>query len=90
MAGYNSGNRGGYNNQKPSYAGTPARTKDENVVLSTGLFKSEEGKKSIASVQVKEDVMIPAGSYINLYKGENSKHPNITYLVQVRKYTKKA
>lgn len=34
----------------------------------TGLFKSNrEGVRSMASVQVKKEITIPAGSYINLY-----------------------
>jgi hypothetical protein len=37
----------------------------------TGLFApNKEGVKSIGSVQVKEDVVIPAGSYINLYEND--------------------
>lgn len=40
-------------------------------LFSTGLFApNKEGVKSLGSVQVKEDVMIPAGSYINLYEND--------------------
>lgn len=44
------------------------------ALFSTGLFSpTKEGVKAIGSVQVKEAITIPAGSYINLY--ENDKAP---------------
>jgi len=46
-------------------APTAGAVKVENI-FSTGLW-TQEGGKSLATVQVREDVTIPAGSYINLY-----------------------
>jgi len=37
------------------------------TIFQTGLWSKEDGK-SLATVQVKEDVVIPAGSFINLYQ----------------------
>jgi hypothetical protein len=44
---------------------TKAAGKVENI-YQTGLW-AKEGAKSLCSVQVKEDVTIPAGSYINIF-----------------------
>ena len=88
----------GNTSAKPKYsgnsnkgAGLPVRTTGADrtdkpaaeTVFKTGLFKSEGGK-SLASVQVKEDVMIPAGSYINLFENEQKteKHPPFTISVR--------
>ncbi len=58
-------------------AGTLAGKTPRKKLFSTGLFApNKEGVKSLGSVQVKEDVMIPAGSYINLY--ENDKRTSDT------------
>lgn len=66
---------------KPAVAAAPVRgnsnsggnsggTKRE-YILSTGLFApTREGVKAIGSVQLKEDVVIPAGSYVNIYENE--------------------
>lgn len=86
-----------YGNQaaKPKYSGNANRTapvqqgssttgkKDAATVFKTGLFKSEGGK-TLASVQVKEDITIPAGSYINLFENEQKteKHPMFTISVR--------
>lgn len=37
------------------------------TIFQTGLWTKEDGK-SLATVQVKEEVVIPAGSFINLYQ----------------------
>lgn len=85
-----------YGNAKPKYSGnankggspasvtkTQADRPASETVFKTGLFKSEGGK-SLASVQVKEDVTIPAGSYINLFENEQKtdKHPPFTISVR--------
>lgn len=48
------------------------------TIYQTGLFKpTKEGVKSLGSIQVKEDVVIKAGSYINLYEvDDKSKFKN--------------
>lgn len=46
------------------------------IIFSTGLFKPDrEGVKALASIQVKEDITIPAGSYISVYHNEVKKSP---------------
>lgn len=59
--------RGNYRGGSTGAAKTEQRTK-RNVVYSTGLFtpKSEKSK-AIGSIMVAEDVMIPAGTWLNLY-----------------------
>lgn len=80
MAGYNQGNRGNF--RQPQAAGAaPARAAtstpgavERKAIFSTGLFRPDrEGVKSIGSVQVKEDTLLPAGSYINLYTVDQPK-----------------
>ena len=45
-------------------------------IFSTGMFVPDrEGVKALASIQVKEDVLIPAGSYISIYHNEVKKTP---------------
>lgn len=56
---------------KPVVAATTDRPK---AIFSTGLFApNKEGVRSKGSVQLKEDVILPAGSYINLYENEDRK-----------------
>lgn len=68
-------NNSSSNNKQGSTSAPKAARKS---LYKTGLFApNKEGVKSIGSVQVKEEVVIPAGSYINLYenterKGETS------------------
>lgn len=50
----------------PAAAKPAAAGKVENI-YATGLW-AKEGAKSLCSVQVKEDVTIPAGSYINIFQ----------------------
>lgn len=64
-----------------SASGSAASTR--KTVYKTGLFApTKEGVKSLGSVQVKESVTIPAGSYINIYeadkKNENSPAYNLS------------
>lgn len=41
------------------------------ALFSTGLFApTKPGVKSMGSVQLKEDIHLPAGSYINLYTND--------------------
>ena len=55
------------------------------ALLSTGLFKPENGKsKAIGTVKLKEGITIPAGSYINLYEVENRKDTSPVFRLQVR------
>jgi hypothetical protein len=43
----------------------------KKAIFTTGLFApNREGVKSIGSVQIKEDIVLPAGSYINLYEAD--------------------
>lgn len=57
--------------QKPAAGTSTAARTPRAKLFSTGLFApNKEGVKSIGSVQVKEDVVIPAGSYINLYEND--------------------
>lgn len=72
---YQGNNRGTYSGNRPAQAPAAPAVKKQSI-FSTGLFApTKEGVKSLGSIQVKEDVTIPAGSYINLYtndkKGDN-------------------
>jgi len=53
-------------------------------IFSTGLFApNKDGVKSLGSVQVKEELVIPAGSYINLYEADRKSdtHPVFTLAI---------
>lgn len=68
------GNKFG-NTAKPAAAVTaPAATnavQKPDALFSTGLFApTKPGVKSMGSVQLKEDLHLPAGSYINLYTND--------------------
>lgn len=60
---------------------------NDNELFVTGMYKpNKEGVKSIASVKLKEDLNIPAGSYVNIYVNEYKKeesHPD--YKLRVTK-----
>lgn len=89
---YNSGTK--YSGQKNQpVAGTKAvantgaaaaTTKVENL-FQTGMWLQEKGP-ALASVQVKEDITIPAGAYINLYDNRGDKksdaHPDFKVTVR--------
>lgn len=95
---YNSGTK--YSGTKNQQAGgTPrtgaavATTGKRESLFSTGLFvkKDDAGNPvegaTLASVQVKEAVTIPAGSWINLYQNEpkTAKHPEFSIKVNAGK-----
>ena len=68
----------------PAVAGAAATTGSDQVktepLFKTGLWKQPEGSKSqaIATCQVKEDVHIPAGSYINLFATDLDKRTEMS------------
>ena len=60
----------GISSNRQQQASKPAAGK-KAALYRTGLFApKKEGVKTIGSVQVKEDVVIKAGSYINLYEND--------------------
>ncbi len=66
-----------------SGAANTTSTKRE-ALFSTGLFTpTREGVKAIGSVQVKEDVVVPAGSYINLYAGDQKNEKSPAFRIQI-------
>jgi hypothetical protein len=66
--GYNSSVKyQGNGNKSVSNKPVAAEKKASSTLWSTGLFSSD---KSMATVQVREDITIPAGSYINIYQNE--------------------
>lgn len=74
-----------------SSSGTVSKSKIEALV-NTGLFAPEEGSpsKAIASVKLKEEVTIPAGSYINLYENDRrKKDSDPVFKLQIREAKKK-
>lgn len=86
----NGGNRPQQSGSRPAFTnsavktGTPGTTERKPAIFQTGLFKpTKEGVKSIGSVQVKEDVTIPAGSYINLYTAASDKNADLAFKIQV-------
>jgi hypothetical protein len=62
------------------------------VLYSTGLFAPRNEKsKAIGTVQVKEDVVLKAGSYINLYENDKKTSDNSPiFRMQVREGILKA
>lgn len=80
------GNRGNFRQpQAASSAPRPAAAGDRpKAIFSTGLFApTKEGVKSLGNVQLKEDITLPAGSYINLYPVERTKDSSPVYKIQV-------
>ena len=62
---------------KVAATGAGTTSSNDNEIFSTGMFKpNKEGVKSIASVKLKEDLTIPAGSYVNIYVNEYKKEDN--------------
>lgn len=99
MAGYNSGTKYSGNKNAGAPVGStgtkPVSTtaKVENL-FSTGLWLQEKGP-ALASVQVKEDVTFPAGSYINLYQNsadekKTAVHPDFKITVRPGKLKARA
>lgn len=81
MAGYQSQARGSMN--RNTDAQKQAATSRKKI-FATGLFApNKDGVKSIGSVQVKEEIVIPAGSFINLYEADrkSDSHPVFTLSV---------
>ena len=80
MAGYanrysGNANKGNTAAAAPATANKSAANKAETL-FSTGLFAPEKEGPMVASVQVKETITIPAGSYINVFQnapGEKTK-----------------
>lgn len=98
MAGYNAGTK--YSgNKNATGAATPVAAKAASTVkvenlFSTGLWLQEKGP-ALASVQVKEDVTFPAGSYINLYANaaedkKSAAHPDFKITVRPGKLKARA
>lgn len=102
MAGYQnqgSGNRGNFRqpqaagaaSTRPVSAGPGGSSERPKAIFSTGLFApTKEGVKSLGSVQLKEDITLPAGSYINLYPVDQTKDNSPVYKIQVTPGKKKA
>lgn len=56
---------------RPATAGSKPAANADRYIFQTGLFApNKEGVKAIGNVQVKEDITIPAGSYLNLYEAD--------------------
>jgi hypothetical protein len=77
---YGNNNSGNFARKPASGSTTTSRptqqptTERVEAIFRTGLFLPDrEGVAAMASVQVKEDVMIPAGSYITIYKNDEKK-----------------
>lgn len=89
---YNTTSRTGYTPANRQAAALPASkaaagttTASKEALFSTGLFAPKSDKtKSIGSVQLKEAVTLPAGSYINLYTVENGGENKPVFRIQVR------
>jgi hypothetical protein len=82
-------------NRTESTTSAPAASKgaSSGVLYTTGLFAPRNAaSKAIGTVQIKEDVVLKKGSFINLYEndrpaqGENKP----IFRMQVREGTKKA
>lgn len=96
---YNSGTK--YSGQKNQAAVAPRTgaastgttvAKVENL-FQTGMWLQEKGP-ALASVQVQEDITIPAGAYINLYDNRSDKktekHPDFKVTVRPGKLKQRA
>lgn len=99
MAGYNTGtkysgnkNAGGPSNTEAA-KGTVATTAKVENVFTTGMWLQEKGP-ALASVQIKEDITLPAGAYINLYDNRADKkseaHPDFKVTVRPGKLKARA
>lgn len=87
--GQKSSNNSFRSNSTAAAAPTPAGRRapgevDPLIIFSTGLFVPEKGKAA-GTVKVKEDLVIPAGSYINLYENDSTKENAPKYRMQIRK-----
>lgn len=69
----------------PAAATSTTGTKSAGVLFRTGLFAPRnENSKAIGTVQLKEDVVLKAGSYINLYENEKKSDTSPIFSMQVR------
>jgi hypothetical protein len=74
----------GNNNARAASTGATGTAGVRKAILRTGLFApTRDGAKDIASVQVKETVTIPAGSYINLYLSDSKSEKGPKYNLSV-------
>lgn len=82
---YTPQNRGSYGSNKPAVApASSGATTRKPAIFSSGLFApTKEGVKSIGSVQLKEQVVLPAGSYINLYESDKKNDKSPAFRLQV-------
>jgi hypothetical protein len=88
---YGGANRGSMNSTQRTAAPVASTTGGTNgkvaALWATGLFAPHAESKSpaIGTIQVKEDVLIPAGSYINLFQNDKrSSDKSPLYRIQVR------
>lgn len=80
---YGRGNNVSSNNNR-TVGGSSAGQKKTEAIFSTGLFAPREGSKSVATIQLKESVTIPAGAYINLYSVDQKTEKSPIFRMQVR------
>lgn len=77
-------NKPGSSNAMGSAKKTGTATTKREVLFTTGLFApNKEGVKAIGSVQLKEDLNIPAGSYVNLYAADEIVEGKPVYRIQM-------
>jgi major membrane immunogen (membrane-anchored lipoprotein) len=89
MAGYNSGVRYNGGNKQSAHTAKPVAAAsgsgESSQLFKTGLWApTREGSKAIATVQVKETITIPAGSYLNLYQADKKNEKSPDFNLQVR------
>lgn len=82
---YGTGTQSKYSGNANRTTGTAAVTgtaKKKEAIFRTGLWK-REGGKAFASVQLKEAVTLPAGTYVDIYLNDDKKseqHPDVTLI----------
>jgi hypothetical protein len=78
------GNSNSNNSKAAASAGAKSSGQKREVIFRTGLFApTKEGVKAIGTVQVKEDVTIPAGSYLNLYESDKKSEKSPAFSLSV-------
>lgn len=90
-------NRGGYSSNRTNSSNSSSDVVSKaKYILRTGMFEPKPGKdgkvaKALASIQLKESVTLPAGSYVSLYEAErkNEKSPIFTLAVKEGKLNTK-
>lgn len=74
---------------KPAAGG--AGKVDSNQIFKTGMWApTREGSKALATVQLKETITIPAGSYLNLYQSDKKNEKSPDFNLQIRSGVLKA